>query len=76
MSKIVRPEFVSATIASKIAKAPSMIWAALTHFGDLFIVTVITDSYLVELYFPIINIFSSELTNEAGLYYIIQISNH
>ena len=50
MSKIVRPKFVSATIASKIAKAPSMIWAALTHFGDFFIVTVITDLYLVELY--------------------------
>ncbi len=50
MSKIVRPEFVSATIASKIAKAPSTIWTALTHFGDLFIVTTITDHYLVELY--------------------------
>ena len=50
MSKIFRPEFVSATIASKIAKAPSMIWAALTHFGDFFTVTVITDPYLVELY--------------------------
>jgi hypothetical protein len=49
MSKLVGPEVVSATIASKIAKAPSMIWAALTHFGDFFVVTVITDPYLVEL---------------------------
>ena len=50
MSKIVRPEFVSAIIASKIAKAPSTIWVALTHFGDLFIVSAITDLYLIEFY--------------------------
>ena len=50
MSILFGPEVVSATIASKIAKAPSMIWAALTHFGDFFIVTVVTEPYLVELY--------------------------
>ena len=50
MSKIVSPEFVSATIASKIAKAPSIIWAALAQLRDFFVVTVIADPYLVELY--------------------------
>ena len=50
MSTLVGPEVVSATIASKIAKAPSMIWAALTHFGDFFTITVTTDPYLVDFY--------------------------